>query len=208
MIWRRSAMTAKRRSLAQRIDWLFTKATILAAFALGIFLGLIVLGAFFPEWVDQEMGFSSFAQALITLAMGGAILIMAILPLISLPYLLSSLFSDNSLDSKGVVLTSVAVLSSAFALMASIDGDVCTRVAGVGGNCAPYQLAYVFDQFSKGGFADVFDIYDFELSVISTSELDGLGKLYTLNFRMISGIYLAMIVLSLYRRFARKESQP
>ncbi len=197
---------APKRTLAHRIDWLFTRAVIAAACALGVIVIFFAISVFVPDLFAMDFGFETVAQSAYTVILTTVIGVFAGLPFFSLPYLISGLFSNNAFDSKGLTLSTVAVISSALALMFSIDQNVCNRVAGVGGNCAPYQLAYAFDQFSKGGFADIFDIYDLEISVISTSELDWLGKLFTLNFRMISAIYLAMILLAILRRFHRKDT--
>lgn len=197
---------SRKQRLAQRIDRFFTWACLAAGAALVALIFGLIYSIYDAQFFDRAFGFSNMAEAVYSLYIGAIILALAFVPFASLPYLISSLFSENSFDSKGLALTSVAVLSSALALMFSIDPTVCARVAGEGGNCAPHQLAYMVDQFSKGGFADIFDIYDFEISQISTSELDWLGKLFTLNFRMISALYLAMVVLALYRRFSRKAT--
>ncbi len=197
-------MTQTKSKFARLVDKMFTWACFAAGAALALMALGIVYDSYFPGFFDQDFGFDSLKMAVFSVFMTIVISIIAVLPFLSMIYLISGLFSANAFDQKGVVLSSIAVVASAIAVILAIDQSICDRISKTDAECLRFKFGFLFDQFSKGGFGDIFDIFDWKLSVISTSELTGLAKIYTLNFRMISALYLAMIVVAIYRRFSNK----
>lgn len=129
-----------------------------------------------------------------------AVGIPALTPFVSLVYMVLVVFKGIEIDTDEVVLSTFAVLSSAFALVMSMDNDVCADPTQT---CFGEKFGFVFDQFSKGSLGDVFDIYSLGLSDISIDAVDGLTKLYVMNFRMLSAAYLVAVALMLYGYFSQ-----
>jgi len=129
-----------------------------------------------------------------------AVGIPALTPFVSLVYMVLVVFKGLEIDTDEVLLSTFAVLSSAFALVMSMDNDVCADPTQT---CFGEKFGFVFDQFSKGSLGDVFDIYSLGLSDISIDAVDGLTKLYVMNFRMLSAAYLVAVALMLYGYFSQ-----
>lgn len=129
-------------------------------------------------------------------------------PLVSLVYMVLVVF-------KGIEIATDEVVLSTFTMSqrlrpGHVDGQ--RRLRRSTQTCFGEKFGFVFDQFSKGSLGDVFDIYSLGLSDISIDAVDGLTKLYVMNFRMLSAAYLVAVALMLYGYFSqvrqRRRSAP
>lgn len=191
-----------------RIEWLFRRFAIGSGLMLIALFAVIALAEAMPGLIDlspeAELGvMNGLVVVLIALP---TLLLRTIVPVISLAYMVSSQVFGDGLNRRDLGLLTGAVVMCAFGLHASLTTSLCADnpwslpVAA----CEAHAFGFLIDQFAKGAFADVFDIYDWKLSSVDIADLSLVDKLSILNFRMLSGVYLLLLIVTVTETFRRK----
>lgn len=175
--------------------------SILSWFVFGI------IDAFFvPDILVSAGSFETVSQALLTLYFGVVMIaVPALLPFFSLFYLVVALFSGDGLDNVALRLSTFAVLACSLAILLAVPDELCKPLTEDGGVCLGYKLGFLFDQLSKGIFADIFDVFSLKLSPLSLDDMGALVKIYVLNFRMLSALYVVALIMVIYKRFNQNK---
>lgn len=191
-----------------RIEWLFRRAAIGSGVMLIALFGLIALAEAIPGLIDlspeAEIGFANLL--VVVLIALPTLLLRSVVPLISLAYMVSSQVFGDGLGRRDLLLLTGAVVMCAFGLHASLVTELCAdppwTVSKL--DCEAHAFGFLIDQFAKGAFADVFDIYDWKLSSVDIADLSLVDKLSILNFRLLSGVYLLLLIVAVTEVFRRK----
>lgn len=188
---------------------LFVFSAWCAGFSLLSWFVFGIIDAFFvPNVLASAGSFETIPQALLTLYFGVVMIaVPVLLPFFSLFYLVVALFSGDGLDNVALRLSTFAVLACALAILLAVPDEACKPLTDDGGVCLGYKLGFLFDQLSKGIFADIFDVFSLKLSPLSLDDMGTLVKIYVLNFRMLSALYVVALVMAFYQRFNRKPEQ-
>jgi hypothetical protein len=175
--------------------------SILSWFVFGI------IDAFFvPNILASAGSFETISQSLLTLYFGVVMIaVPALLPFFSLFYLIVALFSGDGLDNMALRLSTFAVLACSLAILLAVPDELCKPLTEDAGVCLGYKLGFLFDQLSKGIFADIFDVFSLKLSPLSLDDMGILAKIYVLNFRMLSALYVVALIMFIYQRFNKNK---
>ncbi len=188
---------------------LFIFSAWCAGFSLLSWLVFGIIDAFFvPNVLASAGSFETMPQALLSLYFGLVMIaVPVLLPFFSLFYLIVALFFGDGLDNVALRLSTFAVLTCALAILLAVPDEACKALTDDGGVCLGYKLGFLFDQLSKGIFADIFDVFSLKLSPLSLDDMGTLVKIYVLNFRMLSALYVVALVMAFYQRFKKKPDQ-
>lgn len=164
---------------------------------------------FFPGYFDRldsatDLPSQALRVILISLMAG----IPVVVSLVSLLHLVLSLLVGHTLRGREFGLASLVLVVCGAGLLLLIEGPACKGLDEHTDACSSEVIGFVFDQFYKGAFADVFDVYELKLGDIDSDSLSVLDKLMILNFRLLCAIYVVGVVVSWSRwrtdRKARK----
>jgi hypothetical protein len=197
--------------LHDRARRIFIVSCYASAGSILFWIMLFVIEIQFPDSLVSRVGqFDTMLSAVITILFGVvAIAIPALTPFVSLFYMIVVLFKGTEFAGREIWLTTFALLTGGLALVLSMDDSACAGITTDTQTCFLYRWGFVLDQFSKGSFADFFDIYEFGLSPLDLGVMSSLTRLYVLNFRLLSAAYLVSLVMAVigrWRRFkARRE---
>jgi hypothetical protein len=151
------------------------------------------------DWPSQAL------RALLITLMAG---IPIVVSLVSLLHLVLSLLVGHTLQGREFALASLVLVVCAAGLLLLIEGPACKGLDEHTDACSTEVMGFVFDQFYKGAFADVFDVYELKLGDIDSDTLSILDKLMILNFRLLCAVYVVGVLVALSRwrteRKARK----
>lgn len=164
---------------------------------------------FVPDVLANAGSFETVPQTLLSVYFGVVMIaVPALLPFFSLFYLLVAVFTGDGLDNVALRLSTFAILACSLAILIAIPDEMCKTLTEDGGNCFGYKLGFLFDQLSKGIFADIFDVFSLKLSPLSLDEMGALVKIYVLNFRMLSALYVVALVMAVYQRVKKAKPKP
>lgn len=206
-------MTARRearrekvfRAIRRAFVW-SCKASILSLLGL---VALFVIDGIWPGSIGDLMMLETPRQLVLGLAVFIFVaMVPALVPFISLAYMVSAIFGAEAGGRKELGLMTFAIFSGAFALILAIEDNSCLAAGVDPGACLGAKLAFIANQFSKGGFGDIFDIYDMNFEGLDLQTMSGVAKIYVLNFRMLSGAYLAALLVALFSREGREDPAP
>lgn len=160
-----------------------------------------------PGWLDrveQSQGVAAgIVQALLAITL---VAVPAGLPLFTLAFLVTSLLTGHIFRKSELAVAALATLLCVGSMMHAVEASACTGSADAKAACSAAIGGYALDQFYKGAFADIFDVYDLKFGPIATDSLSFVDRVLVLNVRMLSAV-LVVGVLALFaqRRGARQE---
>jgi hypothetical protein len=194
--------------LHRLLEWTFRRAAIGSGILLILLFCVIAVGELAPGLIDlspeAELGVGN--GLLIVLIALPTLLLRSVVPLVSLAYMVSSHVFGSGLSRRDLWLLTGVVVMCAFGLHASLTTTLCTDSpwALTSAQCETHAAGFLIDQFAKGAFADLFDIYDWTLSSVDVGDLSLMDKLSILNFRLLSGVYLLLLIVAVTETFRRK----
>lgn len=112
--------------------------------------------------------------------------------------------TDGASAALAASATRAADASAPSSALATPAASAAPAAPGAAAACNDQLPGFVLDQFSKGAFADVFDIYDLKLSPMKMSSLSRWEQVLVLNFRLMSAVYLVALVVTLNGRRRRR----
>jgi hypothetical protein len=214
MLWlsaplERFAQTQQIQGLHRLTQRLFLMAGYGSLLCLGLWVLMLLLEPFAgPGFLDRL----DEPNTLVWKALSGTlavpmVVIPAIVPLFSLIHLLLSLLVGHQVRGREFVLTTFVVLVCTAGLWLFVENSACKGSAEEVSRCSEQVGGFVADQFYKGGFADIFDVYDLKLGEVDSDALSISDKLLVLNFRFLCAVYVTGVIVGMARRWSNWRSR-
>ena len=170
---------------------------------------LALESAYFPGYFERldtaDDGLSQVLRPVLFVVLAA---IPAVVPLVSLVYLVLSLLVGHVMRGRAFLLTSFVLFLCAAGLWFFIEGSACKGTPQAMALCSDQVFGYVADQFYKGAFADIFDVYELKLGEVDSDSLSVADKLMVLNFRMLCAVYVVGVFVALRRWRTGRKSPP
>lgn len=165
-------------------------------------IAMMVTELIAPNAIAPHLGnFDTIGNIALNITFGVvAIGVPALTPFVSLAYMVLVVFKGLEIDRGEMWLSTFAVLTGALALVLSMSDEVCSGITEEAQACFVYKWAFILDQFSKGSFGDIFDIFEVNFSPLDLEAMGALTRIYVLNFRMLSAVYLVAVTLAVLGR--------
>ncbi len=195
-----------------RTGRLFIWSCYASVVAILCWIAMMVTELVAPNSIESHLGnFDTIDNAALNIAFGVvAIGVPALTPFVSLAYMVLVVFKGLEIDRGEMWLSTFAVLTGALALVLSMTDEVCGGITEEAQTCFVYKWAFILDQFSKGSFGDIFDIFEVNFSPLDLEAMGALTRIYVLNFRMLSAVCLVAVTLALLGRMQdiREKRRP
>jgi len=181
---------------------LFVWACYASVVAIVCWVAMMAIELVYPNAIAPRLGsFDTIGNAALNITFGVvAIGVPALTPFVSLAYMVLVVFKGLEIDRGEMWLSTFAVLTGALALVLSMTDEVCSGITEDAQACFVYKWAFILDQFSKGSFGDIFDIFEVNFSPLDLEAMGALTRIYVLNFRMLSAVYLVAVTLAVVGR--------
>jgi hypothetical protein len=126
-------------------------------------------------------------------------------PFVCLVFLVLSGLARQPLGRRELWLGAAVWVLCAGALMDAIGSSACTGDPQAVAQCNDLLLGFVADQFYKGGFADVFDVYDWKFGPIPDDAFTWTDRLSIFSFRLLSAVLVVAAVAAWVQRRQRRS---
>jgi hypothetical protein len=126
-------------------------------------------------------------------------------PFVCLVFLVLSGLARQPLGRRELLLGAAVWVLCAGALMDAIGSSACTGDPQAVAGCNDQLLGFVADQFYKGAFADVFDVYDWKFGPIPNDAFTWTDRLSIFSFRLLSAVLVVAAVAAWVQRRQRRS---
>jgi hypothetical protein len=175
----------------------------LVIWTVALSLDMMLFPGMLDRLADATVAPAVVLRAVLTVLMGA---IPVVVPVISFVHLGLAMLVGHHLRGRDIAWATCVLLLCAAALWPLLEDAACQGTDEAKAACSDQGLGFVADQFYKGAFADVFDVYELKLGEVDGDNLGVAEKLLILNFRFLCAAYVVALLLAFSRyRAARKE---